>query len=363
MISRRSLITSGAAAGALLAVESAASASARLLPAGNGNGTGPGNGNGQGNNGNGNGNGGGSVTTFNVISDIQGDLADFAVALQDIAQINPGGKGIAIAGDITPRGYDFEYAQVSKVLAANPAPKSLAWAIGNHEFYVPKYSDPNTLAQATWPNGTTEDSLFKSFYNFAGRSTIYNEQVFGDVPVLMIGTEKYMHYHDATLWDEVWMSDAQFAWLEDRLWYWRDRKRPVMVISHHPLPNTVSGSRNKLYMSDYLQTDRVLELLGRHPDVFLFTGHTHWDLALSDWYARRIVAGTGNLDGFNVVNTGAIQTGWTDNGSGGESVVPGGFNQGLQVEVGATSVTIKARDFQRKEWMKQIRIPLSAQWS
>ncbi|WP_336648286.1 metallophosphoesterase family protein [Microbacterium sp. MMO-10] len=357
MISRRSLITSTATAGALLAANAAFTAvpAAAVVPAGNG----------KGNNGNGKGNGGpnGRITSFTVISDIQGDLNDFARALQDIAEINPGSAGMAIAGDITPRGYDFEYAQVSKVLDANPKPSTLAWAIGNHEFYVPKYSDPNTLAQATWPNGATEDSLFKSFYTFAGRNTIYNEQLFGDVPVLMIGTEKYMHYHDATLWDEVWMSDAQFAWLEDRLWYWRGRNRPVMVISHHPLPNTVSGSRNKLYMSDYLQTDRLLGLLGRHPDVFLFTGHTHWDLNLSDWYARRVVAGTGNLDGFNVINTGAIQTGWTDNGAGGESVVPGDFNQGLQVEVGFDRVTIKARDFGRKQWIKQIQIPLSGQWS
>lgn len=357
MISRRSLITSTATAGALLAANAAFTAvpAAAVVAAGNG----------KGNNGNGKGNGGpnGRITSFTVISDIQGDLNDFARALQDIAEINPGSAGMAIAGDITSRGYDFEYAQVSKVLDANPKPSTLAWAIGNHEFYVPKYSDPNTLAQATWPNGATEDSLFKSFYTFAGRNTIYDEQLFGDVPVLMIGTEKYMHYHDATLWDEVWMSDAQFAWLEDRLWYWRGRNRPVMVISHHPLPNTVSGSRNKLYMSDYLQTDRLLGLLGRHPDVFLFTGHTHWDLNLSDWYARRVVPGTGNLDGFNVINTGAIQTGWTDNGAGGESVVPGDFNQGLQVEVGFDRVTIKARDFGRKQWIKQIQIPLSGQWS
>ncbi|MFE6736151.1 metallophosphoesterase family protein [Microbacterium sp. NPDC057650] len=303
--------------------------------------------------------GNGKVTRFNVISDIQGDLADFAIALKDLARINPGSAGLAVAGDITPRGYDFEYAEVSKVVRAHTVPAKLSWAIGNHEFYVPKYSDPDTLAQATWPNGTTEDSLFRSFYNFAGRNRTYSEQVFGDIPVLTIGTEKYMHYHDAQLWDEVWLSDAQFTWLEERLWHWRSRRRPVMVISHHPLPNTVSGSRNKLYMKDYLQAERLLGLLGRHPDVFLFTGHTHWDLALSDWCVRRIVPGTGNLDGFTVVNTGAIQTGWTDNGTGGEVAVPGAFNQGLQVEVGRQSVTIRARDFGRGEWLKQMTVPLS----
>ncbi|UFQ19700.1 MULTISPECIES: metallophosphoesterase family protein [Streptomyces] len=303
--------------------------------------------------------GGRDVVRFNVISDIQGDLRDFGRALDDIAAINPRSAGLAVAGDITPRGYDFEYAQVRAELGRHPHPRDTAWAIGNHEFYVPKWRDPDTLAQDTWPNGTTEDSLFRSFHRFAERGTVHAETSFGSVPVLTLGTERYAHYHDAKLWDEVWLSDAQFAWLEDRLRYWSRRRRPVMVVTHHPLPNTVSGTRNKLYASDYLQADRLLNLLGRHPDVFLFSGHTHWDLDLSDWVVRRVVPGTANLSGFTVVNTGAIQTGYRDDGKGGEVAVEGSFNQGLQVEVHRDSVVIKARDFGRRAWLKQITVPLA----
>lgn len=266
---------------------------------------------------------------------------------------------MAVAGDITPRGYDFEYAEVKKVLDQGPKPREIAWAIGNHEFYVPKWADPDTLAQDTWPNGTTEESLFRSFYNFAERSTIYAETTFGGIPVLTIGTERYMKYHDSSLWDEVWISETQFRWLEDRLQYWARHRKPVMVITHHPLPNTVSGTRSKIYMSDYLQPDRLLGLLGRYRDVFLFSGHTHWDLTLSDWYVRRVVPGTANLDGFSVVNTGAVQTGFSDNRQGGEVTVPGPFNQGLQVDVYRDRVVIKARDFATRSWMKQISVPLS----
>jgi hypothetical protein len=304
-------------------------------------------------------NGGRPVTTFDVISDIQGDLGDLAVALRDIRATNPRGSGLAVAGDITPRGYDAEYAEVRKVLADEPHPREIAWAIGNHEFYVPKWADPQTLAQATWPNGTTEDSLFRSFYSFAERGRVYAETTFGGIPVLTIGTERYMHYHDPKLWDEVWLSEAQLQWLEERLRYWAGRRKPVMVITHHPLPNTVSGTRNKLYLSDYLQADRLLGLLGRYKDVFLFSGHTHWDLGLSDWYVRRVVPGTANLEGFSVVNTGAVQTGFTDNGQGGENTVPGTFNQGLQVEVHRDRVVIKARDFAAGAWLKQVTVPLA----
>ncbi|MEU9941517.1 metallophosphoesterase family protein [Streptomyces lavendulae] len=299
------------------------------------------------------------LCTFNVISDIQGDLGDFAVALRDMRVTAPHSVGLAVAGDITPRGYDFEYAAVRQVLEQGPRPREMAWAIGNHEFYVPKYADPQTLSLSTWPNGATEDSLFRSFHRFAERGTVYAETTFGGIPVLTIGTERYMHYHDPRLWDEVWLSEAQLRWLEERLGHWTRRRKPVMVIAHHPLPDTVSGTRNKLYTNDYLQADALLGLLGRHRDVFLFSGHTHWNLALSDWYVRRVVPGTANLDGFSVVNTGAVQTGFTDNGQGGESTVPGVFNQGLQVEVYHDRVVIKARDFAAGAWMKQVSVPLA----
>ncbi|WHT23098.1 DUF4073 domain-containing protein [Crossiella sp. CA-258035] len=297
------------------------------------------------------------LTRFNVISDIQGDLADFGTALADMRRTNPRSAGLAVAGDITPRGYDFEYAQVQAELAKHSHP-GIAWAIGNHEFYVPKWRDPQTLAQDTWPNGTTEDSLFRSFYHFAKRNTVYSEHLFGGIPVLCIGTEKYMHYHDKALWDEVWLSEEQFTWLERRLAHWARWRKPVMVITHHPLPNTVSGTRNKLYLRDYLQADRLLNLLGRYKDVFLFSGHTHWNLDLSDWFVRRVVPGTANPEGFPVINTGAIQTGWTDNGQGGEVTVPGKFNQGLQVEVFLDRVVIRARDFAAGAWLKQVTVPL-----
>ncbi|MFB7223833.1 metallophosphoesterase family protein [Streptomyces sp. NPDC056227] len=273
--------------------------------------------------------------------------ADHGVHVEEVRRDDPLGLG-----------YDFEYAAVRQTLDKHPHPKNVAWAIGNHEFYVPKYSDPNTLAQATWPNGTTEDSLFRSFYNFAERGKVYSETSFGGVPVLSLGTERYSHYHDAKLWDEVWISDEQFAWLEDRLAYWARRRRPVMVLTHHPLPNTVSGTHNKLYLNDYLQPDRLLSILGRYKDVFLFSGHTHWDLNLSDWVVRRVVPGTGNLEGFTVVNTAAVQVGWMDDGKGGEVSLGGTFNQGLQVEVGPRAVVIKARDFTTGTWLKQLTVPL-----
>jgi hypothetical protein len=60
-----------------------------------------------------------------------------------------------------------------------------------------------------------------------------------------------------------------------------------------------------------------------------------------------------------VVDTGAVQTGYTDDGKGGEVTVPGTFNQGLHVEVFRDRVVVKARDFATGTWLKQITVPLS----
>ncbi|WP_202512202.1 DUF4073 domain-containing protein [Streptomyces sp. SID3343] len=296
--------------------------------------------------------------SFNVVSDVQGDLADFGRALDQMKVVNPGSSALVVNGDITPRGYKAEYDQVKQVLDTRPHPANTFFTIGNHEFYVPKYCSPDKLCQATWPNGTTEQSLFQNFYDFTGLDKVFYERVVDGVPMLFLGTEKYMKYHDDTKWDEVWFSEEQLTWLEQRMNYWESQGKPTFVFSHHVLPDTVSGTRNKLYSADYLQADRIMKILGSHKDAVLFTSHTHWDLNLSDWAVRKVVPETGNLEGFTVVNTGAMETQWTDNGTGGEKSLGRTENSGLQVEVTNDRVVIKARDFLRNKWLKELSVPL-----
>ncbi|MFF8811741.1 metallophosphoesterase family protein [Streptomyces pactum] len=305
------------------------------------------------------GRGGGKAVTIDVVSDIQGDTGDFGRALDQMRGLPGSSSALVVNGDITNRGYPHEYAEVRATLDAHPHPGRTFFTIGNHEFYVPKYCDPGKLCQGTWPNGTPESRLFQNFYDFTGLDKVYYERVVDGVPMLMLGTEKYMKYHDATKWDEVWMSDEQLNWLASRLEHWERQGKPVLVFSHHVLPDTVSGTRNRLYSGDYLQANRLLKILGRHEDAVLFTSHTHWDLGLSDWAVRKVVPGTGNLRGFTVVNTGAVQTQWTDDGKGGETALSGMENSGLRVTVGKKEIVVKARDYLRDRWVKELRIPLT----
>ena len=45
-----------------------------------------------------------SATTFNVISDIQGDLGDFDHVLKDMNKVTPLSRALIMNGDITPTG-------------------------------------------------------------------------------------------------------------------------------------------------------------------------------------------------------------------------------------------------------------------
>ncbi|MET3288896.1 UNVERIFIED_CONTAM: hypothetical protein ABID98_001466 [Brevibacillus sp. OAP136] len=301
-----------------------------------------------------------ATMAFDVISDIQGDLEDFGHVLQDISKGNPKSEALIVNGDITPRGYDFEYQAVQDVLDQNPHPQNVWYSIGNHEFYVPKWKDPQTLAQNTWPNGTTEEELFEHFYQFSGEESVYHKKEIKGYPFLFLGTEKYMKYHDSKMWDEVFMSDEQLEWLKENLEHYKqkDKDKPIFVFSHHVLPDSISGSRQDPYLNDYLNVEKLLDILKDYPQVVFFTSHTHWDLNLPDWAGKKKVEG-GDKRGFTVVNTGAIQTGWMSAGpNGGEIVAPDGaaFKQGLRLEVNGDDVVIQAYDYQHDKVIKKLSI-------
>ncbi|MCV4234601.1 DUF4073 domain-containing protein [Virgibacillus sp. LDC1] len=296
--------------------------------------------------------------TFDVISDIQGDYNDFKHVLHDMKQVNPTSKALIVNGDITDRGWDFEYQAVQQVLDHNPHPENVWYSIGNHEFYKPKWATPNTLAQNTWPNHTPESEMFQNFYNFTGEEKVYHKKELDGYPFLFLGTEKYMHYHDKSLWDEVYLSDEQLDWLKQNLEEYskNDPNKPVFLFSHHILKDSISGSNQSPYTGDYLDQEKLEAILKDYPQVILFTSHSHWDLNLPDWAGKKVVDG-GDKRGFTVVNTAGIQAGWASAGpNGGEVSTGNDFKQGLQVEVNGNDVVIKAYDYKTDKVIKELGV-------
>ena len=92
-----------------------------------------------------------SATTFNVISDIQGDLGDFDHVLKDMNKVTPLSRALIMNGDITPTGQQSQYDDVKRVLNKNKHPENVWSTVGNHEFYAGKWTADGKLSQSTWP--------------------------------------------------------------------------------------------------------------------------------------------------------------------------------------------------------------------
>ncbi|KAA0024072.1 metallophosphoesterase family protein [Antrihabitans cavernicola] len=274
---------------------------------------------------------------FDVISDIQGDFHDLDAALAWFAERGIG-DALLVVGDLTPNGHADEYQALFDRLAASPHAPAL-FAVGNHDYY----------------NHESNDVSIARFLEFTGMPAMYSAHEVGGVTVIRLGTldgsERSGHC--------VILGDEQLAWLAETL----DAQpigKPVLVMSHHALPRTVSGSYDdpitqapKLYLADYAESDRLLDILGSHPDVMFLSGHTHWSLYRSDWFARRTVGG-GHVNGFACVNTGAVQRGFGPNGAGGEQPLELEENQGLSVVVDGSTIRIQALDFRRGKVIRTV---------
>lgn len=267
---------------------------------------------------------------FDVISDIQGDFDDLSAALAWFADRGVG-DALLVVGDLTPNGHAGEYEALFERLGASTHAPAL-FAVGNHDYY----------------NHESNDVSIARFLEYTGMPAMYSAHDVGGVTVIRLGTldgsERSGHC--------VVLGDEQLDWLARTLDE-RPTGAPVLVLSHHALPYTVSGSYDdpvtqapKLYLADYAESDRLLDILGAHPDVLLLSGHTHWSLYRSDWFARRVVPG-GDPNGFACVNTGAVQRGFGPDGAGGEQPLELAENQGLSVTVDGSTVRIAALDFRR----------------
>lgn len=248
---------------------------------------------------------------FDVISDIQGDLDDLDAALRYFGDL---ADALLVVGDLTPAGKIDEYEALFTRLRHVP---NALYAIGNHDFY----------------NGESNDVSIARFLQYTGMPALYSRHDVGGVPVLRLGTldgsEQSGHC--------VILGAEQLAWLDRTL---AAITGPVLVMSHHALPHTVSGTFDdpadqapKLYLHDYAESDALLAILRKYPNVVFLSGHTHWNLRRPDWIHR---------GEFTAVNTGAVQREFGPDGNGGEQPLDGPFNQGLRIDVDGSRVRIQA---------------------
>lgn len=270
----------------------------------------------------------GEPVVVDVISDVQGDLADLERVLDDQAALGLADH-LVVNGDLVPTGTQAEYDAYTGVLAAGPLPRRVTQTIGNHETYT----------------GESSEVLTDRFLAETGMPAVYSVQRVKGHPLVHLGTTSTPAGGvSATLGQE------QLDWFDgvlDRL----PANRPVVVLSHHPLPRTVSGTDwPGSYEQEYAagEADRLLEIIGDHPNVLFVTGHTHYDLRRDDWMVRKVVEG-GDPRGFTAVNGGSVQTTWTRTPDGREVTVDRADHSGIRLEISRDRVRVVAHDFRTDE--------------
>lgn len=278
-----------------------------------------------------------------VVSDIQGHPHDLAQALPIYNELLPNADALLMAGDIVDTGAQWEWDEIYEVMddAADILPRQVIAAIGNHERYAPGGFEANR----------------DRFLTFAERDEVWGEYVLegpsGDLPVIVFG-------QDSADPPDVPMSTQQVQFVIDRLQYWTEQNKQVILMNHYPLGNTISGSWLPWYSDHHQHNDLLTETLANYPNAILLAGHVHYPAELGDWAVQRRTEG-GHPDGFWAVSTLAMHNGWDAEGENTEDineVVTGDINQGLTLDSYGDRVVIRSYDFhQGGEQLRQITIP------
>ncbi|WP_203135885.1 DUF4073 domain-containing protein [Microbacterium sp. JZ31] len=284
----------------------------------------------------------GASTQAWVMSDIQGHPEDWQHALGDYARLAPEADGMLLVGDQVNSGTAAEWDEIYAVMDATAGirPRQTIAAIGNHERYAAGGFDANR----------------DRFLAFAQRDRVWDEYVLegpgGDVPVIVLGQEFASP-------SDVAMSDAQVAFLEERLAHWTALDKQVVVMTHFPLGDTVSASWIPHYHEHHKMNDRLTSILGNYPNAVVFSGHTHYPAELGDWAVQRRTA-DGHPDGFWAVNTLAMHVEWDARGEDTadiSEVVTRDIDQGLLLDAYADRLVVKAYDFAADEQLREVMIP------
>ncbi|UJP08784.1 metallophosphoesterase [Microbacterium sp. KUDC0406] len=252
-----------------------------------------------------------------IFSDIQGSNARLS------EQVLPGFRGMAekanvivANGDLVSAGSTANYAAYKAAFTAGGGdsyPTSIS-TIGNHEYY-----------------GNDGSEVFRNrFLDQAGMRTVGGQGglwgevlVDGRLPLLWVGSEAYDYAKQTGSGPFVDYSDEQFGWLRERLAYWKGQNQPVLLFTHHPLADSVSGTYITFNRNDYgADAERFTRLMSENPNVIMVTSHTHWSPQLNDWSVEHRID-PADAQGLTMVNTGAVTTQYGPSGDWGEAGIGG----------------------------------------
>lgn len=267
------------------------------------------------------------ITDTHIVADPQGTHSlHFDLALQDILATAPDSDGIMHVGDITDNGRPEEYDTMVNIWNKNRAGLApIYFTYGNHDV---RWADFEERIQSF----TASTGISQKYYDFWIRGYHF----------IFLGTEKGLK-------DCSYLSDTQLTWLEEKLAEQEDMNRPVFIFVHEPLMNTVAGSQPRFGWYGIRQDRELKQILSKHPQSIMFTGHTHWELGSQNTMYQDKYA--------TLFNAGSVASLWTD-----EDTFKAG-SQGFYVEVYDDKVLVRGRDFVQGTWIDnaQYTVNLPAQ--
>lgn len=193
---------------------------------------------------------------FGVISDIHINNQDkvqdekLVNALNMLNDVSKNGMdALVVAGDITDSGQKASYKRFNKICDSILGKKiEKVLIMGNHEYY----------------NKLSASESQKRFKAETGEK-INTRKVIKGYNFITVSTE------NAAL--EGTFGDKTKQWLSKQLEECNkeDSQKPIFVIVHQPVKNTVYGSERAC-------TDVLYSILAKYPQVICFTGHSHYPL-------------------------------------------------------------------------------------
>ncbi len=286
----------------------------------------------------------GKVTNeFQVVSDVhisieKHELADssstfeqqrllhdkhFLDMCNDIVKTSPNSQGIFVVGDIANYGRTYEWNQMFNLANSVENLPQLYFSLGNHDLY----------------GSESYEMQVKTFFKYAQTDCVYYEREIAGISHIFLGTESKKSGVDADL------SENQLAWFEATLQRVTTAKpeKPVFVYLHQSLYDTIAGSFAGQGWDGIMQEDRFREILKKYPQIYMFNGHSHWDMNTKG----TMHAQTDSLP--NIFNTASVAYLWDS------FYVPQGEyklgSQGFYIKVYEDKVLVLGRDFANGKWI------------
>ncbi|MBP1743836.1 MAG: phosphohydrolase [Firmicutes bacterium] len=254
--------------------------------------------------------------TFSVLADVHADKDKLKASVIDLYFLNQETDAMVLNGDVVDEGVYEQYSDVRDVLddSWSLLPDKVIHNIGNHEYFNYKRGR-NTIADAI--------NYRNLYFFFTGNISVYHDTWIKGYHFISLGSES-ANLKGANPPNAADLSESQLAWLKKKLKEKYEPGKPVFVFLHQHLKSGVKDWKG------VIQEEELTEILSEHPEVILFTSHTHAPLAEE---------GVIQTDPFTIVNTGAVDY-VMENGS-----------QGLYVQVSGDTVVIGGRDFTDHYWI------------